>query len=246
MKFSELLNVSTKKFFADYWEEELVFSQFQKSFGFLNKPLEDWPQKTLIHIINYGDFIMVKDNKLVRKPFFMKNNNVDLDRVFFLWDNGYTFYARNLSNVMSSIKAITDQLEEELYPLKIEVNIFVSPEKSTGFFPHFDCHDVIVLQLAGSKKWSFWNAIKQDMDYESPTAEDQTQVNQYIHSNSPNLVKTIKRGDSFYMPRGTIHAPKSIEHSSHMTFWLKSPLIEKLENKKSTGFEYEEYKNHYF
>ncbi|WP_236595498.1 cupin domain-containing protein, partial [Mycobacterium paraintracellulare] len=47
---------------------------------------------------------------------------------------------------------LSHSLEVELnFPTR--VNAYVTPPDATGFAPHYDPHDVLVLQIRGSKTW---------------------------------------------------------------------------------------------
>jgi len=228
MKFEQLFGINTHEFFTNHWEKNLLCSQSEFELSELASPLFKWDEKTLFDMINYGDIIMVKNSQYLKHNFFKKDINKALQKILYLWEEGFTFYSRNISSFIPSLEKLEKSLEEELFPLKIQSNIFATPENKTGFNPHFDCHDVFVIQISGKKKWKFWSALKQDMDYESPTKEDQLLVDNFVSTENPLFEKIISPGEVIYIPRGVIHTPEAIDSSVHLTLWVKSPLIEKV------------------
>ncbi|MCB0340865.1 MAG: hypothetical protein H6626_10750 [Pseudobdellovibrionaceae bacterium] len=245
MKFEQMMGCTTKEFFEIHWEKNLLLAKFSCDLEVASN-LNEWSEELLSEVAGQGDVIMVKDSQYVKQSFLIDEGLVNLKKIKFLWGEGFTFYARNISKFFPRVAELTTALEEELYPLKIEANVFLTPSGQTGFNPHFDCHDVIAIQLGGSKRWKFWPAIKQDMDYERPTEKDQEMVDQAIFGVDPALEKVMYPGDGFYMPRGVIHGPQSLASSCHLTLWLKSPLVKKVNVNRQSQFQKCDYETHYF
>jgi len=91
-------------------------------------------------------------------------------------------------------------------------NAYLTPGNAAGFTPHYDTHEVFVLQIAGCKRWSLYPApIKlphrsQPFD---PTRYDAPAPVQQLH---------LLAGDLLYLPRGTVHsAATSNGFSAHIT-----------------------------
>lgn len=246
MKFESLIGCEIESFFYHHWEKSLVFSRSELDLRQIPCDLPDWDHDLIEKIIFEGDVIMVKDSQYVKRDFLIDKGQVDLKKVLFLWDEGFTFYARRIEDFFPQLKDLTKDLEQELDPIQVQANLFLTPSNQVGLHPHFDCHDIIVMQLDGRKHWRFWPAVKQDMDYESPTTEDQGLVNRAIRNCTPDLEYTMQPGDTFYMPRGVIHAPQSIELSSHLTFWLKSPLLNEINTSSEKAYKKEFHEYRYF
>lgn len=88
---------------------------------------------------------------------------------------------------------------ESVFSCHIQTNIYVTPPNSQGFRTHYDNHDVLVLQIAGEKRWRL---------YESPidTPFRGEPFESGIHK--PGPVKhefVLKAGDMAYIPRGIMH-----------------------------------------
>ena len=88
-----------------------------------------------------------------------------------------------------------------------------SPANSKALQPHYDTHDVFVVQLAGSKYWKFHGAAQPVPLHNSfqPVIPEQ-------NLGPPKNEILVHPGDLVYIPRGVIHhAETSDRFSFHMT-----------------------------
>ena len=105
------------------------------------------------------------------------------------------------------------QLELETH-YRIEANLYYTPMNATAFPPHYDLHDVFVVQLFGEKQWQFFNSrIKlpeRRFDRHNPELIKDT--------NSPIRSELLKTGDILFMPRGLVHgAATNTAESLHLS-----------------------------
>jgi hypothetical protein len=115
-------------------------------------------------------------------------------------------------------------LDERLYDFCIDlaeetgstaqINAYYSPPNAQGFNTHFDNHDVIILQLFGTKKWNI----------APPTFENPLGEHQYFDFPIPNKFSDSFKlipGDVLYLPRGYWHmAQTQSDPSLHLTVGL--------------------------
>src|SRR5690606_30200585 len=79
-------------------------------------------------------------------------DQVDTARVLAEFAAGATIVLQGLHRTWPPLKAFTRELVNALgHPA--QVNAYVTPASSRGFDPHYDVHDVFVLQIAGQKRW---------------------------------------------------------------------------------------------
>jgi ribosomal protein L16 Arg81 hydroxylase len=92
-----------------------------------------------------------------------------------------------------------------------QVNVYLTPPGETGLLPHYDTHDVMVLQASGSKHWQIF-----DCPIEAPTREQP-----YQRGLDPGEVTrdfVMETGDFMYLPRGFMHVAESRKDASlHLT-----------------------------
>lgn len=153
------------------------------------------------------------------------------------------------SLVLSSLHRHIPKLNQFIYALRAELqskvwaNVYITPPNSQAFKLHYDTHDVFVLQIQGTKKWSMYNAPIVLPD-KSQSSKD------YFPENEPEYIFedefTLEAGDLLYIPRGYGHQAKSTNVTSiHITvgitplrvidIWdsLKQKSIEKVAFRKS-------------
>ncbi|MFN3185429.1 MAG: JmjC domain-containing protein [Nannocystaceae bacterium] len=100
---------------------------------------------------------------------------------------------------------------------KTQANIYLTPPAAQGFPRHWDRHDVLIVQVEGSKTWRMYEGGPAKPGpgehYQRPEQED---------TQPPATELTLRAGDWLYVPRGTIHECEATDESSlHITFgWL--------------------------
>jgi hypothetical protein len=96
-------------------------------------------------------------------------------------------------------------------------NLYLTPRASRGFAAHADDHDVLVLQLQGSKDWSLY-APPATFPALMPVAKGS------LDAGPPVATLTMRAGDVLYIPRGHAHsAAASDSESLHVTIAYAPP-----------------------
>lgn len=139
---------------------------------------------------------------------------VDPVRVNQLFADGSTVILSGLHERLPKLAQFCRALEA-VFSSRVQTNIYMTQAQSQGFNAHYDDHDVIVLQIAGSKEWRFY-----DTPVELPLtsqAFDPGQVQ--VGAESDRFV--LQPGDMLYVPRGLAHdAVATGEPSLHITTGL--------------------------
>jgi ribosomal protein L16 Arg81 hydroxylase len=86
-----------------------------------------------------------------------------------------------------------------LFGCHVHGNLYLTPKGAQGFSPHFDTHEVFVLQLEGTKHWRFYGPA-----CDLPLAEDDVPVDRKLLG-PPTEEAVLRSGDLLYMPRGHVH-----------------------------------------
>ena len=69
--------------------------------------------------------------------------------------DGYTIVLDGVEQYVRTIGTLARSIEVELnFPT--QVNTYITPPQSTGLVPHYDDHDVLILQIQGSKTWHLY------------------------------------------------------------------------------------------
>ena len=83
------------------------------------------------------------------------------DAVLRLFADGSTVVLQGLHRLWPPLIEFADQLAADLgHPT--QVNAYITPPSSRGFSPHYDVHDVFVLQVAGEKHWRIHEPVLPD------------------------------------------------------------------------------------
>lgn len=99
-------------------------------------------------------------------------------------------------------------------------NVYCSWAGNQGFGSHFDTTDVIVLQIAGSKKWRIYEG-RFEHPVEAPGFETTGYPSEFHEQRkgAVSMTPELSPGDLLYLPRGQYHdALASSEASLHLTF----------------------------
>ncbi|WP_240439427.1 cupin domain-containing protein [Streptomyces europaeiscabiei] len=108
------------------------------------------------------------------------------------------------------------ELEQWLHA-GVQTNLYASFTAREGFGIHWDDHDVIVIQIDGTKRWKLYGPTRtapmyKDTDEPEPPPEE------------PAEELVLRPGDVLYLPRGWWHsvAASEGEHSLHLTFGIQT------------------------
>jgi lysine-specific demethylase/histidyl-hydroxylase NO66 len=109
----------------------------------------------------------------------------------------------------------------------VQVNAYLTPPAERGLDIHFDFHDVLVVQLAGAKRWHVWpplprtrRPVKRGPSVAQPTPDE---------LGAPLLDRVLERGDCLAIPRGFPHAAESTDSESvHLTIGVMTLTWERV------------------
>ena len=148
-------------------------------------------------------------------------DQVSSDAVLRLFAEGSTVVLQGLHRLWPPLIAFAGQLAADLgHPT--QVNAYVTPPSSRGFSPHYDVHDVFVLQVAGEKHWTIHAPVLPDPLRTHPWTDRSAAV--AAAAEQPPVIDTVLRpGDALYLPRGYIHSAVALgEISAHLTIGVHS------------------------
>jgi lysine-specific demethylase/histidyl-hydroxylase NO66 len=105
---------------------------------------------------------------------------------------------------------------EEAFSSQVTTNVYLTPAGNQGFPPHYDNHDVFVMQISGRKLWRLWETAV-DTPYRGERFEQSGFVPERV---SREFV--LGPGDCAYVPRGVMHDAENVgeEPSLHVTVGL--------------------------
>ncbi|HEX6117200.1 MAG TPA: cupin domain-containing protein [Solirubrobacterales bacterium] len=100
----------------------------------------------------------------------------------------------------------------------VQANAYFTPASARGFAVHHDTHDVLVLQVAGTKRWLWYEPV-----LELPLGEQRFSAER-DDPGDPVADLALAPGDTLYLPRGWPHEARTSDSDSlHLTIGLHPP-----------------------
>jgi hypothetical protein len=126
---------------------------------------------------------------------------------------GASLVINDIDTLVPEIRRLADAIERRLAH-SVGVNAYLSfSGKGSAFKAHWDLHDVLVVQIHGSKRWR---------SYGTPVPFPIEDCNQDL----PNEIvweDLLKGGDVLYLPRGEVHeAVVEADNSVHLTIRVRA------------------------
>ncbi|WP_245158980.1 cupin domain-containing protein [Blastococcus sp. TF02A_35] len=148
-------------------------------------------------------------------------DQVSSDSVLRLFADGSTVVLQGLHRLWPPLIEFADQLAADLgHPT--QVNAYVTPPSSRGFSPHYDVHDVFVLQVAGEKHWTIHEPVL-PAPLRTQVWTDRAAEVAAAAEREPVIDAVLRPGDALYLPRGYLHSARALgEISAHLTVGIHS------------------------
>lgn len=144
-----------------------------------------------------------------------KDGIINTEKAFALFNTGATFVIQAGQRYFNNLSHCCLHLSKK-FAAPVQANLYITPDKSQGFNPHWDTHDVFVMQISGTKTWHLYGFEK-----ELPT-KNQSFVSKDYNKQPLHTIQLMP-GDFLYVPRGYVHdaiADNGI--SSHITIGILS------------------------
>ncbi|MET0726175.1 MAG: cupin domain-containing protein [Leifsonia sp.] len=148
-------------------------------------------------------------------------DQVSSDKVLAEFAGGATIVLQGLHRMWPPIIDFTRRLIDDIgHPA--QVNAYVTPASSRGFDPHYDVHDVFVLQISGEKHWRIHAPVHVDPLGDQPWSDHRDAVAEA--AGRPAVIDAVLRpGDALYLPRGWIHSAEALGDTSvHLTIGMRA------------------------
>ncbi|HKI41003.1 MAG: cupin domain-containing protein [Mycobacterium sp.] len=159
-----------------------------------------------------------KDKKSGSESYRLADGSLDLVGIRSDFADGFTIVVDGVERYVRAIASLTQSIEAELnFP--VQVNAYITPPGSRGLVPHYDDHDVLILQIDGSKIWHLYEGVH------IPPHEMQRRDKAVPPDGLPPPIDLrLEVGDVLYLPRGLVHAADTgAQPSVHLTVGVHTP-----------------------
>jgi ribosomal protein L16 Arg81 hydroxylase len=208
--------VTREAFFADSFEKtHLVVHRGQPDYYRDLVSVDDIDRVVTTMGLSVPEVNVVQANATITPHDFAYDSGfIDAVRVNQLFADGATIILSGLQERLPTLARFCRALEN-VFSSRIQTNIYLTPANSQGFPSHYDSHDVLVLQVEGTKEWRIY-----DHPVELPLLtqafnRDQTPIGE----ETDRFV--LEPGDMCYVPRGLTHDAVATDQTSlHITTGL--------------------------
>ena len=156
------------------------------------------------------------DGSVPTSEYLWRDRMVDPGRVAQLFTEGATVIFGALHDRHEPARTLCSAVARQV-SARTQTNVYLTPPSSQGFKPHWDTHDVFVLQIEGSKTWRFYGG-----GPELPLRDQKFDPDRH----EPGEVEadlTLRAGEALYIPRGVMHAAATTDTLSlHITLGVMS------------------------
>jgi len=208
--------ITIEGFIANYWEKELLLikreapSYYESllSIAKIDEVLD-------YHRPNKSNLIVVKNQEpMSPSKYENADGSLNLNQLYAAYGDGYTVVINGIDRFWKPIKNLCHNTRTFLSH-KTVGNMYLTPENQQALSPHYDAHDVFVIQVAGKKHWKIYDAT-----YKTPLLDSFQPIFQREHLKNCKEI-TLEAGDMMYIPRGVPHeASTSDESSLHLTIGI--------------------------
>ncbi|MGN0101866.1 MAG: cupin domain-containing protein [Dietzia sp.] len=167
---------------------------------------------------------MAREGRLVDRACFTGSggfgaqiaDQIDPDGMLSQFADGATIVLQGLHRFWPPVIGfVRDMVADVGHP--VQTNAYITPPANRGFDPHYDVHDVFVLQTSGTKRWLVHEPVHLHPLPEQPWTDHREAV-VARSAEEPVIDAVLEPGDCLYLPRGWVHSAEAQgETSIHLT-----------------------------
>ncbi|SEH53064.1 Cupin superfamily protein [Mycolicibacterium rutilum] len=218
--------VDPRRFADDYWGRTPLLSRadaLPRDFGDLLSPdavdeliAERGVRSPFIRLAKEGG-LLAKDCYLGPAGFGAEvADQVDSAKVLSEFAAGATIVLQGLHRLWPPlIDFVRGAVDDLGHP--VQVNAYITPPVNRGFDPHYDVHDVFVLQVSGQKRWVVHEPVHAHPLPSQPWTQHRAAIEKRV-AEAPVIDAVLNEGDALYLPRGWVHSAQALDTASiHLT-----------------------------
>jgi ribosomal protein L16 Arg81 hydroxylase len=205
--------ITRERFFQEFWETKPLVIRRECTEYYRSLLSLDEIDRVLTTLdLRYPNVVLKNAAREVSsEDYTVHGGSLDVAKVYQLFAEGSTVTLAYLDTVIPALTTLCRGLEAE-FSHPFQANVYLTPPGSQGAKVHYDTHDVFVLQVTGSKRWTILGT-----PLELPLRNQDFDPLEH-QSGSPTLEFDLCAGDAAYIPRGWVHEARSSDNVSlHIT-----------------------------
>lgn len=132
---------------------------------------------------------------------------------------GATWSFTSVDKAFSSVERACKEIASHTRA-RVQCNAYLTPPYGQGLPPHYDLHDVLIVQTEGSKIWQIWPPFRKNISLENMLLDEQNNISVWTKQVNP-LVQELLTGDCLYLKKGEPHAARTTtQRSLHFSFGI--------------------------
>lgn len=218
------INITPPIFLAPFSTEKFKSQYFGRSMLVIHRkaPLHFSKYVSLAHIDELVTSVRIPatnlnlaqgNTPLPLDAYCVGGSYVDKRRVLALHHQGATIILRSVEQWSPELNRLRIAAET-FFGFECQINVYITPASEKSTPPHWDTHDLIVMQIAGSKSWRLFEGQRT-----FPLADERFCVGKDFFSTNYEEV-VLHPGDTLYLPRGVIHEPVAETYSVHISIGI--------------------------
>lgn len=167
------------------------------------------------HVLNRPEINLVRgEDDVERRSYSDAAGRIDPVETSKRFAEGATIIFNQLQRRVPALARLCVSLGKT-FGSRVQTNIYLTPPDAQGFKPHWDTHDVFVLQISGRKQWSVYGT-------EVTLPLKGQSFDSALHRPGPVTEEfELEAGSVVYIPRGLMHSARSsAEASLHITLGI--------------------------
>lgn len=166
-----------------------------------------------------GEFDVIDQGSGGQKPEYLQANGLmDGSAVLDALEAGRSLRLFSIHRRFEQIEEVRRQLSVD-FGANAFANAYFTPPGKQGFNPHFDSHEVFIVQLEGQKRWSIFDVGPENVVL--PLRHERFSRDKYSPGEKIDEF-VLEPGDLLYIPRGRFHCAQTASTGSlHLTFGIE-------------------------
>ena len=223
--FDILEPVAIGQFFAEYWEMKPLHISRSSNNPFESYISVDALERILsTQTLQFPQLQLSKAGTSLPSSLYTDSSNtVAPGHVSEQFKNGATIILSQAQKLHAPLLNLCRQMQR-LFFMPCQTNTYYSPAGMQGFNPHYDTHDVFILQVKGRKTFRFYS--ERTMH---PTSNHKFDKDVHKVGEETERIE-LSAGDLLYIPKGVVHdaVAHTDEPSLHITLGVYPVLYRDL------------------